>query len=150
DVAADDGVVGGVGDIDAVLALAVGAGVVLDGDVLGEAGEDAPRAVVVGVVVLDGDVGVGDGADAGARDGAVGVVDGEAVDDDVPGVFDVDAIGGFGVARGDDDRACGRARIGLDSDGRGSGAVDGAVGKLARVVPANDEAGVGAGENVHD
>ena len=88
-VVADDRPVAAVAGVDAVLGDRVMRLVVLDQQVVDEAGEDAPAAVVAEVAVADGDVVRDRGADAGA--GAV--VDDEAVDDDVGGVLDVDAVG---------------------------------------------------------
>ena len=92
-VAADHRPVAAVGDVDAVLELRVVGLVALDREVVGEAGEDAPAAVVAGAAVADGDERPEHGADAGA--GAV--VDHEPVDDDVAGALEVDAVGGRAV-----------------------------------------------------
>ena len=97
EVVADDRAVAAVRDVDAVLGNRVVGLVVLDREVVGEAGEDAPAAVVAGRAVAHGDE---------VRRGRRGCPRGcdcrrEAVDDDVVGAFDVDAVGGDVVVRRD-------------------------------------------------
>ena len=55
-VVADHGPVAAVGDVDAVLVDRAGGDVVLDQQVVDEAGEDAPVAVVVRLNIADRDV----------------------------------------------------------------------------------------------
>src|SRR5262249_21149147 len=128
DDVADDGAVGGAGDVDAmaVVAVAVGAGaadgVVLDEDVFGVVGEDAEAIVEVGDGVANDLVEIPIGLDAGALVGISGDVaaalDGEADDVDVIATgFEVDAGVGVGDAGVDDDGAGGGGGIGLEGDG---------------------------------
>src|SRR5262249_52281978 len=70
-VSADDGVVRAVGDVDAVLFDGPAGHVVLDEDVLGETGEDAPGSHSVDVVVAYHNPLVLDRTDPGPRDRAI-------------------------------------------------------------------------------
>jgi len=92
-----------------VLARGAGGFVVQDLNLGREAGEDAPHAAVRDHVVADDDTGRERAADAGAGAAA----EGEAVDNDIIGVFDVDAIA-VGVAGRVDDHV---AAVGLKGDG---------------------------------
>src|SRR5207245_5495622 len=137
DVVADGRRDGAIGHVDAVLALRVAGGVVLDVEVVAEAAEDAPVAVLVGDVVGDRHVVIGDGADAGARHAA----DGEAVDGDVAGAFEVDAVLGDAVGLVDD-----HAGEGLEGD-RGGGRAAG--GQIETFIGAGlDDNGVAGSDGV--
>ena len=117
-VAADDGIDASVADINAVLDLRVGAGVVLNEDAVFMAGEDAPGAAIVGQAVLDHDAlgvvhSITDGADAGAGDGAARrIFDPEAFHNDVAGALEINPVGSVNVIRIDD-----HAGVGLESNG---------------------------------
>src|SRR5262245_5213379 len=69
----------------------------LDGEVIGEATEDTPAPVVSGMAIADRD----ELRERGANTGARAVVDDEAIDDDVVGALDVDAVRRRAVVRGD-------------------------------------------------
>ncbi len=138
-VSPNDGINAGIGNVNAVLNLGIGSDVVLDQHPVFVAGENAPVAAVVGGVVLDnhalgiGDA-VGDGPDAGARDRApAGILHVEALHRDVARAFQVDAVGGVGISRVDDD-----AGLSVPDNRRAGRAV---LGKI----PAHRKAGVGPG-----
>ena len=107
DVAADHGPVAAVADVDPVLGLGARHHVVLDQEVVAEAGEDAPASVGVARVATDDDVMIQDRADAGARDSRHR----EALDHHVAGAFEVDAVWRDRILRVDD-----RVRLCLERD----------------------------------
>jgi hypothetical protein len=81
--------------------------VVLREEVVDEAGEDSPPAVVAELAVADGDERRRHGAHARPR----APVHDEAVDHDVRRAFEVDPSGGRGIVRGDlDGRSLGAER----------------------------------------
>jgi hypothetical protein len=123
-VAADDGPVAAVRDIDPVLGLRAGHHVVLDQEVVAEASENAPAAVEVAGIAADDHVMVQDRADAGARNAGHG----EALDHDVARPFEVDAVLRGRVLGVDD-----RSGLAPEGDGIGRGPARGQV--EARVVP---------------
>ncbi len=89
-VVEDNGPAGAVGHVNAMLIYGIGADVVFDEDVVGEASEDAPFGVAVAAAVAHHAVIGEDEADAVAV--ARHAIYREAVDHHVVGVFDVDAV----------------------------------------------------------
>ena len=142
-IADDDGVHGGVGDVDTVVIRVfrvVRAGLVaLDAHVVAVAGEDPPGPAVAHVVVADYDVAARDSPDAGPIDVPARVVHREAVYDDVARPFEVDPVGGFGVAARDNG-----ARVSSEGDRlRRRPVLGGVPAKLkASVRPGPDDDGV--------
>ena len=142
-IADDDGVHGGVGDVDTVVVrvfrVVEARLVVLYAHVVAVAGEGPPGPAGAHVVVADDDVAARDSPYAGPIDVPARVVHREAVYDYVARPFEVDPVGGFAVAARNNG-----ARVGSEDDRLRRRPVLGEVpAKLeASVLPDPDDDGV--------